>query len=57
VVAPGDPAALAAALRAWLGEPDLRCALRSAAADRRASLRGWSDTTSAIEGVLAGAQR
>jgi glycosyltransferase involved in cell wall biosynthesis len=57
LVAPGDPAALAAALRAWLGDADLRGRLRRAARERRASLRGWPATTSILAGVLAGAAR
>jgi glycosyltransferase involved in cell wall biosynthesis len=54
LVAPGDPAALAAALRAWLGDAELRRRLRRAARQRRGSLPGWSTTTSAVTGVLAG---
>ena len=57
LVAPGDPAALGAALRAWLGDAALRGRLRRAARERRASLRGWPATTSALAGVLAGAAR
>ncbi|MEA2285153.1 MAG: hypothetical protein QOJ21_1196 [Solirubrobacteraceae bacterium] len=57
LVPPGDPAALGAALRAWLGDPELRGRLRRAARERRASLRGWPDTTSVLAGVLAGAAR
>ena len=40
LVPPGDPAALGAALRAWLGDAELRGRLRRAARERRASLRG-----------------
>ena len=57
LVPPGDPAALGAALRAWLGDAELRGRLRRAARERRASLRGWSATTSVVAGVLAGAAR
>jgi glycosyltransferase involved in cell wall biosynthesis len=57
LVAPDDPAALGAALRAWLGDPELRGRLRRAARERRESLPGWSTTTSVIAGVLAGASR
>jgi glycosyltransferase involved in cell wall biosynthesis len=57
LVAPGDPAALAGALRAWLGDAALRGRLRRAARERRASLRGWPATTSILAGVLAGAAR
>lgn len=57
LVAPGDPAPLGAALRAWLGDAELRGRLRRAARERRASLRGWPATTSVLAGVLAGAAR
>ena len=57
LVPPGDPAALGAALRAWLGDAELRRRLRRAARERRASLAGWSTTTSIVAGVLAGAAR
>jgi glycosyltransferase involved in cell wall biosynthesis len=53
LVPPGDPAALAAALRAWLGNADLRERLRRAAGERRAALTGWSTTASVVSGVLA----
>jgi glycosyltransferase involved in cell wall biosynthesis len=52
-----DPAALGAALRAWLGDAELRRRLRRAARERRASLAGWSTTTSVLAGVLSGAAR
>jgi glycosyltransferase involved in cell wall biosynthesis len=55
LVPPGDPAALGAAVRAWLGDAELRERLRRAARERRASLRGWPATTSVVAGVLAGA--
>ena len=57
LVPPGDPAALGAALRAWLGDADLRGRLRRAARERRESLSRWSTTTSVLAGVLAGASR
>jgi glycosyltransferase involved in cell wall biosynthesis len=57
LVAPGDPAALGAALRAWLGDAELRGRLRRAARERRASLRGWPATASVLAGILAGAAR
>jgi glycosyltransferase involved in cell wall biosynthesis len=57
LVPPGDPAALGAALRAWLGDAELRGRLRRAARERRASLCGWRATTSVLAGVLAGAAR
>jgi glycosyltransferase involved in cell wall biosynthesis len=53
LVPPGDPAALGAALRRWLGDAELRGRLRRAARERRASLRGWQATTSDVSGVLA----
>jgi glycosyltransferase involved in cell wall biosynthesis len=53
LVPPGDPAALAAALRAWLGDAELRVSWRRAARERRASLAAWSTTTAVLAGVLA----
>jgi glycosyltransferase involved in cell wall biosynthesis len=53
LVQPGDPAALGAALRAWLGDADLRDRLRRAARERRAKLRPWAATASAVADVLA----
>jgi glycosyltransferase involved in cell wall biosynthesis len=52
-----DPGALAAALRAWLDDADVRLALRWAARERRASLPEWSTTASVLADVLAGAER
>ena len=57
LVQPGDPAALGAALRRWLGDAELRRRLRQAARERRASLRRWAATTSDLAAVLAGAAR
>jgi glycosyltransferase involved in cell wall biosynthesis len=57
LVPPDDAAALAAALRAWLGDPELRGRLRRAARERRESLPGWWTTTSAIAGVLSAVAR
>jgi glycosyltransferase involved in cell wall biosynthesis len=54
LVPPGDPEALGAALRAWLGDAELRGSLRRAARERRASLRPWAATTSDVARVLAG---
>ena len=51
----GDPAALGAALRSWLGDAELRGRLRRAARERRASLRPWAATSSDVAGVLAAA--
>jgi glycosyltransferase involved in cell wall biosynthesis len=57
LVPPDDAAALGAALRAWLGDAELRERLRRAARERRESLSTWSTTTSVLAGVLAGATR
>jgi glycosyltransferase involved in cell wall biosynthesis len=57
LVPPGDPAALAAALRAWLGDAEVRVTWRRAARERRASLSGWSTTTSILARVLTEAAR
>jgi glycosyltransferase involved in cell wall biosynthesis len=57
LVPPDDPGALGAALRAWLGDAELRSRLRRAARERRELLSGWSTTTSVLAGVLAGASR
>jgi glycosyltransferase involved in cell wall biosynthesis len=53
LVAPEDPVALADALRAWLGDPDLRARLRCAAAERRESLPRWSTTAAVVGEALA----
>ena len=53
LVPPDEPAALAAALRRWLGEPDLRQRLRQSAAERRNTLTDWSVTAQQIAAVLA----
>jgi glycosyltransferase involved in cell wall biosynthesis len=52
LVAPGDPAALAAALRRWLEDAALRERLRRAARERRASLPAWAQTAATVAGVL-----
>jgi glycosyltransferase involved in cell wall biosynthesis len=57
LVPPEDPAALGAALRAWLRDAELRRRLRRAARERRESLSGWSSTASILAGVLAEAAR
>jgi glycosyltransferase involved in cell wall biosynthesis len=54
LVPPGDPAALAAALGAWLGDERHRRRLRAAARQRRSTLRGWEQTTQAIADALVG---
>lgn len=53
LVPPDDPVAFAAALRRWLGEPDLRQRLRQSAQERRATLTDWSVTALQISRVLA----
>lgn len=57
LVPPDDPSALGAALRRWLADAGLRGRLRRAARGRRASLRSWSETASALARVLAEVSR
>jgi glycosyltransferase involved in cell wall biosynthesis len=57
LVPPEDPSALAAGLRSWLDQSDLRAGLRRAARERRGSLCGWSRTASAIAAVLTEVKR
>jgi glycosyltransferase involved in cell wall biosynthesis len=57
LVAPGAPAELAAALRSWLLDPDLRSRLREAARQRRRSLSGWDVTADQIAYALSEAAR
>src|SRR5882757_6413849 len=45
LVPAGNPAALAAALRCWLGDTALRQRLRDAARERRETLTDWSATS------------
>jgi len=52
LVPPGDPAALAAALGRWLGDERHRHRLRTAAQQRRSTLRGWEQTTQEIANAL-----
>jgi glycosyltransferase involved in cell wall biosynthesis len=52
LVAPGDPAALALALRTWLDDAELRRRLRRTAGERRTTLSGWAHTTDRIARVL-----
>jgi glycosyltransferase involved in cell wall biosynthesis len=54
LVQPGDPAALAGALRRWLSDTDLRQRLRRSARARRATLSGWAVTSELISKVLVG---
>ena len=55
LVPPDDPRALAAALRRWLTDADLRARQRGASADRRATLPGWPDTVQQVAQALAAA--
>nr|WP_318205945.1 glycosyltransferase family 4 protein [Streptomyces sp. SCL15-4] len=52
LVPPEDPGALAAALRRWSGDPDVRRRLRAAARGRRTALTGWPATARAVATVL-----
>lgn len=53
LVPPGQPPALAAALRNWISDVELRSALRRAAEQRRGTLAGWPDTVEEVARVLA----
>ncbi len=53
----GDPAALAAAIRVWLGDERRRHRLRAAALERRSNLRGWEHTTQEIASALTADRR
>ena len=57
LIPPGDPAALAAALRDWLGDERHRDRLRAAARQRRSTLRGWEQTTQEIANALTAYER
>jgi glycosyltransferase involved in cell wall biosynthesis len=52
LVVPGDVAALAGALRAWLTDPGLRERLRTTAARRREGLTGWPITARRVSEAL-----
>ena len=52
LVAPGDPHALAQALRRWLGDPLERARLRAAARSRRLTLSDWAQTSRELSAVL-----
>ncbi|MEW2114103.1 glycosyltransferase family 4 protein [Streptomyces sp. NPDC005474] len=52
LVPPESPAALAAELRGWFGEADVRRRLKAAARGRRAALDGWAATARSLAGVL-----
>ncbi|WP_374969226.1 glycosyltransferase family 4 protein [Terrabacter sp. BE26] len=53
LVAAGDPTALAAGLRSWLTDADLRDRLRQYAAARRLRLLPWSGTARHVAALLA----
>ena len=55
LVNPGDPAALAAALRLWLTDEETRRRLRRAARARREGLPTWGATVDAVQGALSSA--
>ncbi|MFD7440095.1 glycosyltransferase family 4 protein [Streptomyces sp. NPDC059909] len=52
LVPPQDPAALAPALRHWLGDPGERRRSRQAARARRITLTGWETTARSLAGAL-----
>jgi glycosyltransferase involved in cell wall biosynthesis len=52
LVPPGDPLALAAALRRWLTDPEHRRRLGEAARARRPTLSGWPHTARRVSEVL-----
>jgi glycosyltransferase involved in cell wall biosynthesis len=52
LVPPGDPAALAAALLAWLDDPALRERLARFAERRRTSVRGWDSVAADLDHIL-----
>jgi glycosyltransferase involved in cell wall biosynthesis len=54
LVPPGDPAALGAALRRFLTEPELAARLQEGARAARARLPSWADTAAAVEAALVG---
>jgi glycosyltransferase involved in cell wall biosynthesis len=54
LVPPGEPSALASAVRRWLTDADLRQRLGADAAARRLELTTWDDTTGILANVLSG---
>jgi glycosyltransferase involved in cell wall biosynthesis len=57
LIPPGDPAALAGALRGWLTDPELRRSWHAAALGRRSTLPGWSETAGRLTEILNGRHR
>jgi len=57
LVRPGDPRALAAALRDWLTDPLLRRSWRAAALARRTSLPAWGETARRLTEIVDGRHR
>ena len=57
LVPPDDPAALGGALRAWLGDAELRGAVAPGRPRAARVAPGWSTTASVVAGVLAEASR
>ena len=54
LVSPGDPRALAAAVRDWLTDEALRARLQASARARRGTLETWPATTATLSAVLDG---
>ncbi|MEU9351239.1 glycosyltransferase family 4 protein [Streptomyces griseoloalbus] len=52
LVPPENPSAIAAELRGWFGEADVRRRLKAAARGRRAALGGWASTAQSLAAVL-----
>jgi glycosyltransferase involved in cell wall biosynthesis len=57
LVPPGDPEALATALRAWLRRVDLRSVLRARALERRRTLVAWDATAATVARALEAVTR
>jgi glycosyltransferase involved in cell wall biosynthesis len=57
LIPPGDPVALAAALRHWLDDEGHRYRLRAAVRQRQSTLRGWEQTTQEIASALTACAR
>ncbi|MFD4960600.1 glycosyltransferase family 4 protein [Microbacterium sp. NPDC058389] len=55
LVRPDDPAALSAALHAWMTDPALRRRLRREARSARTGLPSWNDTAAAVGAALESA--